>query len=110
MHRYSYQIICIVIFLFEIIFSISIVASERTDKYYFTHYTSGNSALPYNSVNEIVQDKKGFIWFGTSSGLSRFDGTRFRNYSKEDLGLKSAYVISLCTDNNGDLWVGTDLV
>lgn len=83
-------------------------SSENGNKYYFNHYTSTNSGLLYNSVNEIIQDKKGFIWFGTSSGLSRFDGTRFRNYSKEDLGLKSAYIIALCTDDEGNVWVGTD--
>lgn len=77
--------------------------------YAFTHYTSLNSELPYDMVHEIVQDRKGFLWFGTSSGLSRFDGIRFRNYTKEDLGLKSAYVISLCIDGGGNLWAGTDL-
>ena len=49
----------------------------------FTHYNSGNSELPSDRVSKIVQDRKGFIWFGTSSGLSRFDGIRFRNYTKE---------------------------
>ena len=58
--------------------------------YGFTHFTSFNSDLPYDTVYEIVQDGKGFVWFGTSSGLSRFDGVRFRNYTKEDLGLESA--------------------
>lgn len=77
--------------------------------YNFTHYTSANSGLPYDMVNEIVQDDQGFMWFGTSSGLSRFDGIRFRNYSKEELGLKSSYVIALSTDAAGNLWVGTDL-
>ena len=74
----------------------------------FTHYNSGNSDLPYNLVTKIVQDPKGFIWFGTASGLSRFDGIRFRNYTKEEMGLKSAYVIALCTDSEGNLWIGTD--
>ncbi len=77
--------------------------------YGFTHFTSFNSDLPYDTVYEIVQDGKGFVWFGTSSGLSRFDGVRFRNYTKEDLGLESAYVISLCLDDRDRLWVGTDL-
>lgn len=71
----------------------------------FTHYNSGNSELPYDRVNKIVQDSQGFIWFGTSSGLSRFDGIRFRNYTKEEMGLKSAYVIALCTDSEGNLWI-----
>ena len=84
-------------------------APEPASGHSFTHYTSANSGLPYDMVNEIVQDSKGFVWFGTSSGLSRFDGTRFRNYSRKELGLKSAYVIALCPDGEGNLWVGTDL-
>ncbi len=85
------------------------VALAATPEYKFTHYTSTNSGLPYNMVNKIIQDEKGFIWFGTSSGLSRFDGTRFRNYTKEELGLQSVYVTALCNDEDGNLWVGTDL-
>ena len=85
------------------------ISEAATPEYKFTHYTSTNSGLPYNMVNKIIQDEKGFIWFGTSSGLSRFDGTRFRNYTKEELGLQSVYITALCKDGDGNLWVGTDL-
>lgn len=83
-------------------------AADMATKLYFTHFTSANSGLPYDVVNEITEDKQGFIWLGTSSGLSRFDGTNFRNYTKEDFGLNSAWVTSLCTDEESNLWVGTD--
>ena len=79
------------------------------DNYYFTRYTSANSGLSYDAVTEIIQDRKGFMWFGTMSGVSRFDGARFKTYTREDLGLRSAYVTSLCLDDYGNLWVGTDV-
>lgn len=107
MCNYFHILGCTAIVILGGLFSTNTFASSE-NKYYFNHYTSNNSGLLYNSVNEIIQDKKGFIWFGTSSGLSRFDGTRFRNYLKEDLGLKSAYIIALCVDDNDNVWVGTD--
>lgn len=47
--------------------------------YTFTNYTTANG-LADNTVNTILQDSRGFLWFGTREGLSRFDGTNFRNY------------------------------
>lgn len=75
----------------------------------FIHYNAQNSDLPYNLVVEIIQDRKGYMWIGTSSGLSRFDGLRFRNYYEAELGLQSVYVTALATDVQGNVWVGTDL-
>lgn len=109
MYRWCHIIAYAALFLVGMLLPVHAFAlPNNVNKYYFTHYTSNNSGLPYNSVNKIIQDKKGFIWFGTSSGLSRFDGTRFRNYSKEKLGLKTAYITTLCTDDKGNVWVGTD--
>ena len=45
----------------------------------FTNYNN-NNGLADNSVNTILQDSRGFLWFGTREGLSRFDGTAFKNY------------------------------
>ena len=45
----------------------------------FTNYTSANG-LCYNKVDDILQDSRGFMWFATSEGLSRFDGTAFKNF------------------------------
>jgi|GEM_PF-588756 len=39
-----------------------------------------NDGLASNSVYSILQDKKGFIWLGTSDGICRYDGNEFKNY------------------------------
>jgi signal transduction histidine kinase/ligand-binding sensor domain-containing protein len=45
----------------------------------FTNYSTANG-LADNSVTKILQDSRGFMWFGTKEGLSRFDGTNFKNF------------------------------
>jgi ligand-binding sensor domain-containing protein/two-component sensor histidine kinase len=39
-----------------------------------------SGGLPDNYVNSILQDSRGFMWFGTREGLSRYDGANFRNF------------------------------
>jgi len=52
-------------------------------EYGYTHYES-KDGLPGSTVYCMVQDKDGFMWFGTESGLCRFDGTHFKNFTRED--------------------------
>lgn len=67
--------------------------------------------LPNDVVGAIVQDRAGFIWFGTGGGLARYDGHRFRHYTSDpgDPGsLPDSYVTALHVDPTGVLWVGTN--
>jgi ligand-binding sensor domain-containing protein len=48
-----------------------------------TLYTTANG-LAHDSVNRIIRDSRGFMWFGTGEGLSRFDGYEFKNYTQAD--------------------------
>ncbi len=47
----------------------------------FRRYDASNG-LSHSRVNCIYQDAKGYLWFGTWDGLSRFDGSRFTNYGR----------------------------
>ena len=58
------------------------------------------------TVYAAVQDKDGFIWFATPTGVSKFDGKRFHNYSKKD-GLTDNDVIKLAADSRGRVWFFT---
>jgi signal transduction histidine kinase/ligand-binding sensor domain-containing protein len=62
--------------------------------------------LPQDSVNAIVQTNDGFLWAGTSAGLARFDGVRFRTFGLQD-GLRSVRITALAEDRQDALWVGT---
>jgi ligand-binding sensor domain-containing protein/AraC-like DNA-binding protein len=65
--------------------------------------------LPQNSILCLTQTRQGYIWFGTQSGLVRFDGMSFRVYNRWNTeGLKNDRILSLYEDTTGALWVGTD--
>jgi PAS domain S-box-containing protein len=64
--------------------------------------------LPQNSVNAILQDRKGYLWIGTFGGLARFDGERFTVFSPADTrGFGSARILDVRESRSGDLWIGT---
>ena len=73
--------------------------------YHFKQYTA-NDGLPTNAVYGGIQDQKGFIWFYTEHGVSRFDGQEFRNYTVED-GLPVNDVWYLAEDRQGRIWLNT---
>lgn len=78
--------------------------------YYFRHYQVENG-LSNNAVLCSMQDRRGFMWFGTKDGLNRFDGYSFKVFhSNPDSpnGLGSNFIRALCEDNNGNIWIGTD--
>ena len=74
------------------------------------NYITTNEGLPQNTVDCILKDSRGFMWFGTWNGLCRYDGYTFKTYNKEQEGtsLKSNFIQSLCEDQNNNLWIGTD--
>jgi ligand-binding sensor domain-containing protein/two-component sensor histidine kinase len=68
-------------------------------------YTTADG-LAQNAVNRIVRDSRGFLWFCTEDGLSRYDGYTFTNYGVEQ-GLPSGQVIDLLETRAGEYWVAT---
>ena len=67
--------------------------------------------LSQSRVNAILQDRKGFLWFGTQDGLNRYDGYRFTIYRHDPddpQSLSNNRVRVLYEDPDGTLWVGTD--
>src|SRR5262249_30494570 len=62
--------------------------------------------LAHNFINKIVRDSRGFLWFCTGDGLSRFDGYTFTNYGT-DQGLPHREVADLLETRSGEYWVAT---
>jgi PAS domain S-box-containing protein len=69
-------------------------------------YTVDNG-LAHNRVKRIVQDSRGFLWFCTADGLSRFDGSQFINYQIED-GLLAPSINDLAEGGDGIYWIATN--
>jgi len=89
--------------------SVRLPVVEGTD-IRFTQLHSEQDQLQ-GEVNHILQDDQGFMWFGTSDGLRRYDGYGFREYRhdpKDPNSLSGATIYALFKDRSGKLWVGSD--
>ncbi len=67
-----------------------------------------SDGLSANGVNSICQDREGFLWFGTQSGLNRYDGKQFRvfrhSYSDSN-SIASNICFLLCVDSADNIWI-----
>lgn len=72
-------------------------------EYSYRQYTT-KDGLAAETVYGITQDRNGFLWIGTTSGLSRFDGRMFENFTIVD-GLPSNEVFNMVEDNTNRLWI-----
>ncbi len=63
--------------------------------------------LPSNTVTSLLQTRDGWLWVGTTNGIARFDGQRFRTFG-ETSGLPGLSVTCLVEDAMGTLWAGTE--
>lgn len=69
------------------------------------HYTTENG-LPSNTVYDVYKDSKGFLWFGTDKGITRYNGIRFETFTTFD-GLPDNEVFCIREDNQHRLWLLT---
>src|ERR1700754_1885111 len=93
--------------------SVSFAASPEvvpeTRPMYFEHLTM-RDGLSQSTVMSILQDSRGYLWFATESGLSRYDRDSIREYRGERgsaRGRGGDYVWSSAEDSRGDLWLAT---
>lgn len=73
-------------------------------------HLSVEDGLSHSEVWAIMQDHRGFMWFGTQNGLCKYDGysfTAYRHDPDDEGSLRDNYVLSLFVDSGGTLWVGT---
>lgn len=95
--------------IFRLIFPL-LVATANLDAqpYYFRRYEVENG-LSNATVYSAIQDKQGFMWFGTKDGICRFDGYRFKTFNvyPGEAPVNSQYIYRFALDSSGTIWAGT---
>jgi ligand-binding sensor domain-containing protein/signal transduction histidine kinase/DNA-binding response OmpR family regulator len=92
-----------------IYFLIPFPSSAQENRIVFSHLDV-NDGLSGNWIKCIIKDRNGFIWFGTNSGLNRYDGYEFEISLKKSDDSASVYdndINAIAEDNEGNLWIGT---
>ena len=84
-------------------FSFLFLCDAYSQEYSYTQYDVSDG-LAGSTVYCITQDKDGFIWVGTETGVSRFDGTNFHNFTTSD-GLPDVEVLEMFGDSRGRVWM-----
>jgi signal transduction histidine kinase/ligand-binding sensor domain-containing protein/DNA-binding response OmpR family regulator len=85
-------------------------AYSQQQKLKFDHLDI-TSGLSQNNVICVLQDSRGFMWFGTRDGLNKYDGYKFtlyRNDATNNKTLSNNFITSLLEDSKGNIWVATN--
>jgi len=93
--------------LYFTLFTLSCLFSHS--KYHIEHYGLSDG-LPQRSIMNIIQDKRGFMWFATWDGLCKFDGHNFTSYKsipENSILINSSRIDKLSEDIHGYIWAQT---
>ena len=85
------------------------LAFSQAPKLRFEHY-GVDEGLPNMSVQDIYQDRYGFLWVGTWDGLAFFDGKNFSTYQRipfDSSSISDNDIQSITEDQKGNLWLAT---
>ncbi len=96
-------------FLLVLLQCIGLLAFSQKQHLQFQHIGTAEGLSQSNGVS-ILQDSKGFMWFGTQDGLNRYDGYQFKIYKNNPANpgsIGNNFIKSLIEDRNGNIWVGT---
>jgi two-component system, sensor histidine kinase ChiS len=93
-------------FIFILTFSIASFAQNNTHVF---HQLNLKDGLSEATVRTITEDKNGYMWFGTESGLNKYDGYDFTIYINGDspYSISSNNIKTVLNDSKGNLWIGT---
>lgn len=97
--------LCKILFCFALLAVISVQAQQLR----FTHITS-EQGLSTNFVSSVLQDDKGFMWFGTQDGLNKYDAYQFKIFKHDPTSknsLSNSEITALKQLNKSTLLIGT---
>ncbi len=101
---------------------INCIQSDKNNHLWFGTYSEGafvylakqkkykfftkEDGLGGDQINQILRDHSGRLWFATNGGLTKFDGSSFKNFGPKD-GLSNCNIISLAEDSSNHIWAGS---
>ena len=88
-----------------LVFSLFYSGHCHAQSHYFKQYTV-EDGLPSSEVYSAFQDSKGYMWFATDAGVSRFNGYEFENFDASD-GLTDNTIFLITEDIKGRIWFGS---
>lgn len=96
-------------YLFLLLLITTSIVSGK-ERYYFSNL-SLEKGLSQITVGPIMQDSRGFMWFGTRNGLNRFDGHGFdvfQTKEDDDSSISDNHILCMTEDDSENIWVGTN--
>jgi signal transduction histidine kinase/ligand-binding sensor domain-containing protein/DNA-binding response OmpR family regulator len=97
------------IFLLFTVLCTEFSATAQGDYYQFSHLDIDNG-LSHNRILSIYKDEKGFMWFGTMSGLNRYDGYRFKIFNhkiSDSSSISDDLITNITSGPNNKIWFQT---
>ena len=98
----SNPLYCVLLFASCFIYS-------QTDSHIFKNITAADG-LSQHSVNSIIQDHQGFLWFATNDGLNKYDGYSFKVFRPDPSDTKAIsgrIIQDIQVDSHGNLWIAS---
>ena len=93
------------IFLILISHLFALIVTAQSGYTVYKQFLRIEEGLSSNNVTTAVQDNKGFMWFGTSYGLNKYDGKKFKTFTQVKDGLNSNFIEKLAIDDANRLWI-----
>lgn len=100
--QFKVGLLFLILFLFSSFF-------ELNDDLIFKNFNSADG-LSQHDVNCIIQDKNGFMWFGTNDGLNRYDGYNFKVFrptKNTNSSISGRIIQKIESDSYGNLWIAS---
>ena len=92
--------------IYLIIIFVGITLTNFAQLFHLKNYST-NQGLCSSQITCIIQDQKGYMWFGSyGGGISKFNGKQFINYTQKD-GLNNNTIRALAEDSDGNIWIAT---
>ncbi|WP_148311297.1 ligand-binding sensor domain-containing protein [Dehalococcoides mccartyi] len=106
--KLTLSLLVILFVLIPLLWDKPVVVDAQENAYF--EQLSIEDGLSQSSVLAVLQDRDGFLWFGTKAGLNCYDGFSFTTYLhnyNDNASISDDFINTLFQDTNGNIWIGT---